>query len=255
MSTGAVALTGLDRLQVPERVRQDLAEFVTQLAGFYREDLVAIIAFGSAVSGGYEEASSDVNLLVVYSDLNIADLGAVAKLSQRWLRKRRFAPRFLSVRNLRQSARYFQIDLVDMREAHVVLCGEDVLAEFEVSPSDMRWQLAHEVKRMRMRIKQQFWRAAGDERRMRAVLLDRFSSLVHLMRALLFLMGKPAPLAHGELLETAVRELGIDEEFADRMLALKTGERKARSAELIEAFSKLMETIRRIDAQVDQVAV
>jgi hypothetical protein len=68
-------------------------------------------------------------------------------------------------------------------------------------------------------------------------------------------MGKPAPLSHEELVEAATRELGIEGEFADRMLALKAGEWTARSAELIEAFGKLMEMIRRIDAQVDQVAV
>ena len=255
MSTGAVALTGLDRLQVPERVSRDVETFVRKLAGFYREDLVSIIVFGSAVAGGYAEASSDLNLLVVYSDLNLADLSAVARLAQRWLRKRRFAPRFLSLRNLRESARYFQIDLLEMRDAHVVLYGEDVLAGLEARPADLRWQLAHEVKRMRMRIKQQFWRAAGDARRMRLILLERFTSLVHLMRALMFLQGKPAPLGHEELVAAATRELGIDAEFGARMLALKSGRWKARPAELLEAFGKLMEMIRLVDAQVDQVAV
>lgn len=255
MSISEVTLTGLDRLQIPERVGRDLETFVRQLAGFYREDLVSITAFGSAVSGGYEEATSDLNLLVVYSDLNIADLGAVARLAQRWLRKRRFAPRFLSVRNLTQSARYFQIDLLGMRDAHAVLCGQDVLAGLEVRPADLHWQLAHEVKRMRMRVKQQFWRAAGDARRLRTILLDRFTSLVHLMRALLFLMGRPAPVSHEELVAAATRELGIDADFAARMLALKAARWKARPPELLEAFGKLMEMIRRIDAQVDQLAV
>lgn len=255
MAASSATFTGFDQLQVTDRVRKELEEFVSQLVGFYRGELVSVVVFGSAVSGGYVEGSSDLNLLVVYSDLNIADLGAVAKLAQRWLRKRRFAPRFLSRRNLTESARYFQIDLLEMRDAHVVLCGEDVLAGLEVRPADLRWQLAHEVKRMRMRIKQQFWRAAGDARRMRQVLLQRFSSLLHLTRALLFLQGKPAPLDHEAIAAVAARELGLEADFAVRLFALKAGRWKASRVELIEAFPKLMEMIRRIDSQVDQLAV
>ena len=91
---------------------------------------------------------SDVNLLVVYSDLNIADLDAVAKLAQQVRRRHRVSPRFLSLRNLTSSAPYFQIDFLEMLEAHVVLHGRDVLATLEARPADLHWQIAHEAGRL-----------------------------------------------------------------------------------------------------------
>jgi predicted nucleotidyltransferase len=253
--TAATGLTGLERLKISTEVRRDLGEFISRLMGLYKEDLVSITAFGSAVSGDYMERASDVNLLVVYSDLNIANLTAVARLSRLWLKKRRFAPRFLSVRNLTQSARFFQIDLLEMRQAYEVLYGKDVLAGLEVLPAGMLWQLSHEIKRMRMRIKQQFWRAAGDPRLMRTVLTGRFSSLLHLMRALLFLQKRAVPVSLRETAEVAARELKIDAEFARQMLALKAGELRLNSDALIAAFPRLMEMIRVVDGQVDLLAV
>lgn len=247
-----ISVEALARLTIPDKVRKDLEEFVTQLVALYREDLVSIMVFGSAVTGDYEEKSSDVNLLVIYSDLNIADLDAVTKLAQKWLKRRRFAPRFLSLRNLTASSRYFQIDLLEMRDAHLKLYGSNPLGATETRPADMAWQLAHEIKRMRMRVKQQFWRAAGDRTAMRRILLARFSSLVHLTRALLHLKGAAPPLSHAEILRLAVQNLKLDAEFAVQMLALKKNEGRP---DLNALFTGLMEAIRTIDEEVDRLEV
>ena len=98
------------------------------------------------------------------------DLARVAKLSRHWLRKHKFAPRFLSKRNVEDSAAVFQIDFLSMRDAHLIICGEDVLAAIQVHPEHLQWQIAYEVKAMRMRLKQQYWRTVDDPQRMRAVL-------------------------------------------------------------------------------------
>ena len=110
-------------LTVSPANQQGLQEFVSQICELYGEDLISVTAFGSAVTGDYDAAESDINLLVVYSDLDIVELARVADLSRRWLRKHKFAPRFLSKRNIEESADYFQIDFLSMRDAHVVICG------------------------------------------------------------------------------------------------------------------------------------
>lgn len=253
--TDTSTLTSIDQLKVSDELRKDLAEFVSHLIEFYKGDLLSVTAFGSAVAGGYSETSSDLNLLVIYSDLNIADLKGVAKLAQHWLKKRRFMPRFLSARNLANSARYFQIDLMEMRDAHVVLYGQDMLAEVKLCRSDLHWQLSHEIKRMRMRIKQQFWRTAGDAPVMQDILIHRFSSLLHLTRVLLYLEGKPASSSPEAVAEAAVTELGIDVAFVRQMQALKSGELKLKEDDQVNAFSRLMDTVRLVDERVDQVAV
>lgn len=244
-------LTAVERLHVPQDVQKDLVTFLEQMTACYHDDLLAVIAFGSAVTGDYVEGISDINLLVIYADLNISDLQVVTKLAQRWLTKRKFAPRFLSQRNLVSSAKYFPIDLLEMRDAYVVLQGEDLLASLTIARPDLRWQLAHDIKNMRMRIKQQFWRTAGDARMMRRILLQRFSSLLHLMRALLFLQHQSPQLSHQAIVAAAVPALHIDPAFAQWMVELKHGAQHPNQQELVHAFEQLMELIRVLDDAID----
>lgn len=251
MAESTVALPGLSRLAVPAPVRKGLERFCSELVGLYGADLLSITAFGSAAGGDFLESSSDVNLLVICRDLDIADLRDAARLARRWRKARRITPRFLSWRNLVNGARYFQVDLLGMRAAHVVLFGNDLLDDLPVSRADLHWQVAHEIKRMRMRVKQQYWMASGDPAALARVLRQRFASLVHLLRALLWLRSGRVVVTRGEVLADAVRELGVDAAFVERMAARRGGGRGLRGEEAAAAFEDLMRVIRLVDELVD----
>jgi predicted nucleotidyltransferase len=244
-----VIASNINALKIPEPIKQGLSEFVSQVVDLYGKDLVSVSAFGSAVTGDYEPPESDINLPIVYSDLDIVELERVADLSRRWLRKHRFAPRFLSRRNIDESTDYFQIDFLSMRDAHIVICGQDVLAGLDMQPEQLRRQIAYEVKAMRMRLKQQYWRTVDEPERMRSVLAARFTSLIHLMRALLLLNGFPAPVKRQETIDASVEHFGIDRESAVGLLALRHGKTPDKEA-LNERFTRLMEMIRKIDGCV-----
>jgi predicted nucleotidyltransferase len=252
MGADAQVVGAIEGLGVSQAVRDQLVSFVSQLIAYYEKELVSVIAFGSVVTGDYDDAASDVNLLVVCAELRIPDLERVAETSRRLLRARRFAPRFLSRQNVEESAAYFPIDMLSMRDAHRVLWGEDVLASFEPRPAALRWQIGYEVKAMRMRLKQQFWRTADDPRVMRGVLVNRATSLIHLMRALLVLRGRPAPLGRHDVVVAAVDALGIDRAVADRLLALRKGGDPPDRATLVALFEGLLEMIRVVDARLDE---
>lgn len=247
-------ITNLENLRLAQPIRADLEDFLSQIISFYQTDLLSIMAFGSCVTGDFCERSSDINLLVIYSDLNMVSLNKVAELAQKWLAKRDFAPRFLSRRNLVNSARYFPLDMLEMKDAHRVLYGADLLAEIPVSARDLHWQLAHEIKAMRMRIKQQFWRTSGDEFRMRRVLLERFTSLVHLTRAVLFLLKLAPPVDHRGIMKLAVTHLKINPAYVDNLFQLKNMQLQASRENMLQFFTDTMETIRIVDTQVDALA-
>ncbi len=244
---------GIGQLKVPEPVRAELRQFLAEIMGMYQEDLISVTAFGSCVTGDYAEGVSDINLLVVYSDLNIADLHAVSNLAKHWLRKKNIAPRFLSRRNLLGSAAYFQIDMLEMRDAHVVLFGEDLLKDAIIRPERLHWQLSYEIKAMRMRIKQQFWQMSGDPLKMRRVFVARFTSLIHLSRTLLFLMKKETPVSHRAVMARACSEFGISPSVVDEMFRFKYAQEKLDQEEALKAFGEMMEIIRVIDQLAEQV--
>lgn len=248
-------LKNIEQLQIPDPVKKDLNEFLSQIVRLYADDLVSIIAFGSSATGDYIENSSDINLMIVYSDLNITDLNSVAQIARTWLKKRAFSPRFISMKNLTNSSRFFQIDMLEIKDMHVTLYGKDLLGDIPIDKTGLHWQLCYEIKAMRMRIKQQFWRSCGDEHLMRRILLERFTSIIHLSRVLLFLMGKNVSSSFNEILRAAKDEIGIPSAFIEKMKAVKTKTAKTDNKELIQLFTDLMDVIRIIDTKTDQVKI
>jgi hypothetical protein len=242
----------LDGLKIPPPAERAVAEFVDEVLGLYGESLLSIIAFGSAVTGDYDAGASDVNLLVVHASLDIEDLDRVGALSRRWLRKQMLAPRFLSKRNFDDYIRHFQVDLLSMRGASAVLWGQDLLADAVIRPTELGWQSAYEIKAMRLRIKQQFWRVADDSRAMRAVLIQRFTSLTHLMRAALALRGLPAPARRTEVISAAIEHLGVDQKLVESVTRLRQTSATPDRDTLVALFGDLLEAIRAIDAAIGE---
>lgn len=247
------AIKNIDQLKVPDSVKKDLVEFLNQILKLYSDDLISIMAFGSSTTGDYVENASDINLMIVYSDLNITDLNSVAQVSRAWLKKRSFSPRFISMNNLTSSSRFFQVDMLEMKDMHITLYGKDLLNDISIVKPSLHWQLSYEIKAMRMRIKQQFWKSCGDEFLMRRILLERFTSITHLSRVLLHLQGKPVPVDYNGIHTMAVEELGLSAEYFNKMKSLKEGKAKFDNKALIQMFTELMDVIRIIDAKSDQV--
>lgn len=247
-------IVNLQALQVPDKVRDGLAAFLGEVLELYGGNLVSIVAFGSAVSGGYVQGASDLNLFVIHADLNIVDLDKVAALAKRWADKRGFAPRFLSVRNLEGAKRVFPLDFLAVRDARAVLYGSDPFADLTFDRAALRCQLSFQLKGMRMKVKQQYWRAAGNKAALRRVLERRAASLVHLARGMVFLKTGRIPGPATAVFNEASAEFGVSKEALVRLTALRAGTR-ADGPALRALFQDLMEIVRTLDDAADGVQV
>ena len=255
MTGSAASGVNLASLSVPPGVQRAVGEFIDEVLALYKQNLLSIFAFGSAVTGDYEAGESDVNLIVVHESLDIEDLDKVGALSRRWLRKQMLAPRFLSKRNFDDYIRHFQVDLLAMRHAAALLWGQDLLAAAEMRPAELRWQGAYEIKAMRLRIKQQFWRVADDPAQMRRVLVQRFVSLTHLMRAALALRGLESPARRSEVVSAAITHLGINPVFTQSMSTMRQQHTKPDRETLVALFGDLLDAIRAVDAAIGEPSV
>lgn len=255
MTDASTVGVNLGGLIVPAGVRRGVGEFIDEVLAIYKQDLLSIFAFGSAVTGEYEAGESDVNLIVVHGSLDIEDLDKVGALSRRWLRKQMLAPRFLSKRNFDDYLRHFQVDLLAMRHAAAVLWGQDLLAAAPMRPAELRWQSVYEIKAMRLRIKQQFWRVADDPAAMRRVLIQRFASLTHLMRAALALRALEAPARRSEVVAAAITHLGINPAFTQTLSAMREQHTKPEREILVAMFGDLLDAIRAVDAAIGEPTV
>lgn len=93
--------------------------------------------YGSAARDGFDPASSDVNLLLVFAGLDGAALGALAGPLQLAKASWRCAPLVLTSDELDALAHCYPIKLHGMRRDYAVLAGEDLLAGKEPARAEL----------------------------------------------------------------------------------------------------------------------
>jgi len=93
---------------------------------------------------------------------------------------------------------------------------------------------------------------ADDEGALRRVLVQRFTSLAHLMRAALVLQGLPGPVRRADVVESAVAHLGVDRELVDAVAAMRQRRSSPDRAALVKLFGRLLEAIRVVDAAIGE---
>ena len=107
---------------------QDLTDLVTKLKDAAGSNLLSVILYGSAATEEFHEGHSDLNILCVMQSLGRDDLGKLHAASAWWAKKGHPAPLFFTLDELHHSADVFAIELLDIKAAHRILHGEDLMA-------------------------------------------------------------------------------------------------------------------------------
>jgi hypothetical protein len=256
MSENIVRVDGLDQglPQVPAQVRNDLKTYCETLVETFREKLVSITVVGSAVTAEFSPDLSDINLLCVFSDLDLRDLDPAVSLVQKWWRKRGFSPRFLSRQNLISSAQYLPVDFWTMRRQRWVVFGEDILGALDLRRADLLWHLRHEIKGLRMRLKQQYWRVCREPRPARGHLLTAYTTIHHLVKVMDFLKGIESDTAISPFFEQCKTGSEPAGRFLDTLGLVRQRKAKIRKGEIGPLFNGLMDIIRELDRSAGEIA-
>ena len=115
---------------------QNLTDLVTRLKNAAGSNLLSVILYGSAATEEFHPGHSDLNVLCIMQSLGRDDLSKLHAASAWWVKKGHPAPLFFTLDELHHSADIFAIELLDMKAAHRVLHGEDVIASLHV-PMDL----------------------------------------------------------------------------------------------------------------------
>ncbi len=238
----------IEQLAVPPRARRALARLCDVVVAAQGDNVRSICLVGSAATTDFSAAVSDINLLVVFAQLELADLAAIAPQAQRPWRRERISPRFISERNLREAVSVFPLDFWTMQQHHVLLHGHDLLRDLPLARGDLLWQLRHEVRGLRMRLKQQYWRTYRSVRHAAPNLRSDVTAVIHLLRGMTFLAHPSVPgPALAALPAQAAEAWGIDRAAFEELLAVRRNLRPVRSGDIFRLYDNLLGIVRRMD--------
>jgi hypothetical protein len=138
-------------MKKPESKLQELVSRLQQACG---DNLLSVVLFGSAAREDFHEEFSDVNLLIVLQDLKPSSFAPISTVMQWWSHEEKLRPpMIMTLEELRESADVFAIELLDIKESHKTLFGQDVAAAIEVPMNLHRIEVEHELRTTLLRLR------------------------------------------------------------------------------------------------------
>lgn len=189
-------------------------KLTAELAGLLGDRLRTVLVHGSVARGEAVEGVSDVNVLVLLDRIDAPVLGTLSPLARRWAAAGNTPPLLMAWSEWRRAADAFAIELADMKDAHVVLHGEDPLDALDVDPTALRLQAENELRGKLLQLREGLLLAGDDQDQVGRLLLTALPSFTTYARAALRLAGRTVPrstpavlAAAGELLDVSPEPL------------------------------------------------
>ena len=244
-------LINLDKL--PDRVRGIVQPYCLELIKLHGDDLEAIVVYGSATGGDFVPKRSNINLLLIFKDLQLPHLKKSLKLVANGRRRGIIAPLFLTRKHIETSTDAFPIEFLEMKENHVLIYGEDMLKDLEVRRDNIRLQCEQQLKGKLIRLRQTYLEIGLKKKGIESLLIESLTSLTPIFRNMLRLKGEEVPVGKEEVINAVSSQFEVDEEVFLSILRDKKGDERIGGMEAEEFLEKYLEEIRKLAIAVDEM--
>ncbi len=215
------------------------------------ENLKSVILYGSAAAGDHAGKQSDYNVLVVAGDLSKDALKVFSKPAKAWARAGNPAPLLFTMERLKKSTDVFPVELLDIKECHKILYGEDVVSDLEISTATLRLQIEHELRGNLIQLRQQYLLAAGNSKEVCGLMVRSLSSFLVLFRASLRLFATDIPQKKFQALEKLNETVPVPCDVFQNVQHLKDGSLKPKNVDADSIFEEYIKTIESVTDAVD----
>lgn len=233
---------------VPEK---QINEFVSRLRQSAGENLQTVILYGSAATGEFHTEFSNVNLLCIVREMSFGVLTAMAPAVEWWSRQKHHAPLVLTREELERSADIFSIELLDMRQRHRVLFGDDVLSDLRIPMHLHRAQLEYELREKVILLRERLLSAAGNKGRLWELLLSSLPAFTTLFRHVLIALGDVTPPSKREAILALSGRIRFDQSPFLQLLDIREHKAERKQFDVADVFTRYLAAIQQVTAAVD----
>lgn len=215
--------------------------FTEKLLDALGDRLVAVVLYGSAAAGERSESYSDFNVLVVSTRLGIEELNAIAPLSRTWAGNGNPPPLLFTWQRLKRSSDVFPIELLDIKENHQMLYGEDVLRELPISQGNLRFQLEHELKGKLIQLRESYLLTGAKPEEVIDLMVRSLSTFQVLLRAALRFYEIDVPHKKREAVRHLGKHVNFDVSIFEELQDLKDGLSSTSEIDAQDYFKRYLE--------------
>jgi hypothetical protein len=140
-------------LQAPVAVATALGHVVDEARAAAGDNLVALVLYGGLARGRYRGPRSNVDLAVVLDDASPERVAEITPLLMAAWRAAHVDAWILARSEIPRLAEVFPTKLLDIRDQHLLLHGEDVFADLEIDRGLLRLRVEQELTNLSLRLR------------------------------------------------------------------------------------------------------
>jgi predicted nucleotidyltransferase len=232
--------------------KQELELFVEDLTKAHGENLVSIILYGSAATRDFQTHFSDYNLLVVLREITPKDLMDAHVAAREWRKIGHQIPAYFTASEIKEAADVFPIEYYQMKKAHVVLFGEDILKEVSISDQNLRHQIEYELRGKLLRLRKLYIPSCTSSERLTELMVRSLSNFIALFHATLLLHKIDLPQTKLVVINAMAHNFKIDPQPFMKILEIRDKGTAINEKEANELFTKYIAEIEKVIELVDK---
>jgi len=210
---------------------------------------------GSVLTQVFDARRSRVNVLLIARSLGSETLDALSRALPETKKAPHFDPLFLTRAQIQKSLDVFPIEWVEIQEAHLLIEGQDVIADLEVPRTYLRLQCEHELRGKFIQLRQAYILNARHPDRLEPVLRASASSFATLFRTLLRLRGETPPSDPPQVIERVADLFKLDAEGLLAGYLVRAAERRFKGHELEAMFRRYLRELDRLVSAIDELQI
>jgi predicted nucleotidyltransferase len=216
-----------------KNIVQSWAKELKQALG---NNLVSVILYGSTVRGEYVRARSDLNLMLVFKKIDLAQITKVGRLMPRKVRRQAPQLVFWTEEEIDNAWDVFPLEFEDIKENHRCLAGKDPFSKRRVDTKNMRYQIEFELRSKLLNLRDAWLGINRNRYALEMFLTKAGNSFAYLIRKAdtVFKKGMAIP---ADLFETIKR--------------VKKKEIRLKRSELQHLFHRLHEAVESVIREID----
>jgi len=228
-----------------------IQEFVTRIQAAGGANVESVILFGSAAAGDFHEGLSNMNLLCLLRDSSFKSLQALAPAAKWWDKQKQPPPLCMTKQEIQRSTDVFTIELLDMKQHHRVLFGEDVLSGLEIPMDLHRIQVEYELREKLLLLRQHLLLASDNESRLWELVLRSVPSFSTLFRHALIALGDSSHAKRRDAVRALAQRLGFDASAVLQVLDIREKKMERKDVEIKEVVSRYLAAVETVTTAVD----
>jgi hypothetical protein len=219
--------------------RAALATLTADLRRIFGVSLRGLVAYGLT-----RDPDGELHTLAIAERVTFEHLAACASATDGWRRAGLAVPLLLSEHEFRRTLDVFPIEYDAIIRDHLVIDGEDPLADAQVAEADLRRACEEQAKSHLIHLREAFLERSREPAALRRLIASSAPAFRTVLLNIARLGGAPTGPSHAPVAEVAAKTIGLDRSVVQEVLSYReTGSAAADPTALLARYLEAAEQV------------